>query len=288
MDVPWELYRTLLAITRHGSLSAAARALLLSQPTIGRHLDQLELALGTPLFTRSPQGMLPTEAAIAILPLAEAMESAAHAITRAAAASAEIAGAIRITASEIIGAEVLPAILAEFAAAHPAIAFELVLSNRQENLLRRDADIAVRMLRPEQEGLVARRLGETMLGFHAHRRYLAAHRPPQSLADLATHRLIGFDRIAVAIPAPLPLSAALFSLRTDSDLAQLAALRAGYGIGVCQLGIARRDPALLRILPEAFAVPLEMWLVTHEDLRSSPRIRRLFEHLAAGLLEYLK
>jgi DNA-binding transcriptional LysR family regulator len=286
MDIPWELYRTLLAITRHGSLSAAARALRLTQPTIGRHLSQLEHVLATPLFTRSPQGMTPTEAALALIPLAEAMESAAHAIARtASAATSEIAGTIRLTASEVIGAEVLPSILADFASAHPEINFELHLSNQTENLLRRDADIAVRMLRPTQEGLAARRLGETTIGLFAHRHYLAGRALPETLAELAAHRLIGIDREPVA---GMEVTPAMFSLRTDSHLAQLAALRAGYGIGACQIGVARRDPALVRILPGQIAIQLEMWLVTHEDLRAIPRIRRLFDHLASGLLEYLK
>ena len=181
--------------------NSTARALRLTQPTIGRHLAQLEKALGAPLFSRSPQGMLPTETALALLPFAEAMESAAHAIARTASAAGEVAGVVRVTASEVIGAEVLPAILSSFAAAHPRIAFELVLSNRTENLLRRDADIAVRMVRPEQEGLVARRLGETVLGLHASLLYLSAHPAPQTVADLARHRLIGFDRAPVRIKA---------------------------------------------------------------------------------------
>ena len=299
--IPWELYRSFLAVARHGSLSGAARALRMTQPTLGRHVDQLEQALGTPLFTRSPQGLLPTETALTLVPIAEAMASAAEAMTHAASGPpGEISGVVRITASEIVGAEVLPPILAEFATRHPRIAFELHLSNRTEDLLRRDADIAVRMLRPTQTGLVAQLLGETGLGFYAHRRYLAAvtqvpqRLAPQTLAtlaDLARLRLIGFDRDPVPVPAVaeagVRLTRDMFSLRTDSDLAQLAALRAGYGVGACQVGIARRDPDLVRLLPGAFAVPLQTWLVMHEDLRASVRVRLVFDHLAAGLTAYL-
>ena len=290
--VPWELFRSFLAVARHGSLSGAARALRLTQPTLGRHIDLLEQSLATPMFTRSPQGLIPTETALTLVPIAEAMESAAEAMIRAASGQAgEVAGVVRITASEIIGAEVLPPILAAFAEQHPGIAFELHLSNRTEDLLRRDADIAVRMVRPTQAGLVARRLGEAVIGLYARRSYLAAVGEPQSMADLARCRTIGFDRNPVAVKAiegaGLQLSRELFSLRTDSDLAQLAAIRAGYGVGGCQVGIAGRDPALVRVLAQAFAIPLETWLVMHENLRASARVRQVFDHLTAGLKAYL-
>ena len=200
--VSWELFRSFLAVARHGSLSGAARALRLTQPTLGRHIALLERSLGTPMFTRSPQGLIPTETALTLAPIAEAMESAAEAMIRAASGQAgEIAGVVRITASEIVGAEVLPQILAAFAEQHPSIAFELHLSDRTEDLLRRDADIAVRMVRPTQAGLVAQRLGETVVGLYARRSYLAAVGEPRSLADLALHRMIGFDRHPVMVKA---------------------------------------------------------------------------------------
>jgi DNA-binding transcriptional LysR family regulator len=289
-DIPWELWRSFRALARQGSLSGAARALGLTQPTLGRHLDQLEAALAQPLFVRSPQGLAPTETALTLVPIAEAMASAAEAMARAASARVdEISGSVRITASEVIGAEVLPPILAEFADRHPKIAFELNLSNRTEDLLRRDADIAVRMVRPTQQALIARKLGETTLGLYAHRNYLAGRAPPRSLQEAAALRLIGFDRSPVPLPAlaGVEISRDLFSLRIDNDLAHLAALRAGYGIGICQVGIARRDPDLVRIAEDAFAVPLETWLVMHEDLRASARLRAVYDHLAQGLSAYL-
>jgi DNA-binding transcriptional LysR family regulator len=289
-DIPWELWRSFLALARHGSLSAAARALGLTQPTLGRHLDQLEAALAQPLFVRSPQGLAPTETALALVPMAEAMASAAEAMARAASARGdEISGAVRITASQVIGAEVLPAILADFADRHPKIVFELNLSNRTEDLLRRDADIAVRMMRPTQQALVARKLGETMVGLYAHRTYLAGREPPRTLDEAAAFRLIGFDRDPVPTPARLgvAISREMFALRVDNDLAQLAALRAGYGIAGCQVGVARRDPDLVRVAEDAFAVPLETWLVMHEDLRASARLRAVYDHLAEGLTAYL-
>src|SRR5690348_9795282 len=145
----WELYRSFLATVRERSLSGAARALGLTQPTLGRHIDELEQALGgIALFTRSQLGLVPTDAALALVPHAEAMAASAAALVRAASGAAGAAsGSIRLTASEIVGGEVLPPILADFREGNPGIAVELVLSNATEDLLRREADIAVRMVR---------------------------------------------------------------------------------------------------------------------------------------------
>jgi DNA-binding transcriptional LysR family regulator len=292
MDPGWELYRSFLAVVREGSLSGAARRLAMTQPTLGRHIAQLEAALGIALFTRSPGGLAPTDEALALLPHAEAMEASAAAVVRTASGAAgDESGTVRITASEIVGAEVLPPILAAFRRRHPRIALELVLTNRTEDLLRRDADIAVRMARPKQEALLARRIGIVPLGLYAHRRYLARFGTPTDIDELRRHHLIGFDRDArswQSLNEPrLSFDRALFSFRTDNDLAQLAALRAGLGIGGCQRPIAARDKALIPVLLEALAFRLDMWLVMHEDLRASRPLRLLFDHLAEGLGRYV-
>jgi len=290
----WDLYRSFLAVLREGSLSGAARALGLAQPTVGRHVEALEEALGLALFTRSGQGLAPTGAALELRPHAEALEASAAALLRAASGrgSAGVVGAVRVSASEVVGAEVLPPILARLRRDHPGLVVELVLSNRTEDLLRRDADIAVRMARPAQGALVARRLGMIELGLHAHRGYLdRCGGAPAALDDLRNHALIGFDRETAFIRGlrarGVPLRREMFALRTDSDLAQLAAIRAGFGIGVCQVGLARRDPSLVRLLPEAFSIGLETWLAMHEDLRASRRCRVAFDALSAGLADYI-
>jgi DNA-binding transcriptional LysR family regulator len=287
----WTHYRAFLAVLREGSLSGAARALGLAQPTLGRQIAELERALGAALFIRSSRGLLPTDAARDIAPHANAMAAAAGAMMRAASGGADDAtGVVRITASEIVGAEVLPPLLAQFRRANPGVKIELALSNRVEDLLRGEADIAVRMARPSQEALVARRVGSASLGLYAHRLYLATAPPLTTLAALTRdHTLIGFDRetpFLRELMARLPVGRDQFALRSDSDLAQLAAIRAGFGVGLIQHGIARRDPDLVAILPGQIEFSLEIWLALHEDLRASRRLRLMMDHLATGLAEY--
>ena len=288
----WTLYRTFLAVLRDGSLSAAARTLGLTQPTVGRQVEALEQALGLALFTRSLHGLAPTEAATELRPHAEALEASSEALLRAASGRGQDwRGTVRVTASEIIGGEVLPAIIGKLQGAHPGLVIELVLSNRVEDLLRRDADIAVRMVRPTQGPLVARHIGQVRLGLFAHRDYLRRHGTPKKLDDLSGHRIIGYDRETAFTrdvrARGVPLNRDMFSLRTDSDLAALAAMRAACGIGVCQLPLATRKPALVHVLPEAFKFPLDIWIAMHGDLRGNRRCRLVFDALAAGLSDYL-
>ena len=289
----WDELRTFLEVVRDGSLSGAARRLGIAQPTVGRHIDALEAALGVALFARSPRGLAPTAAALNLAPHVEAMAAASAALARAAAGEVSAdRGVVRVTASEVVGCEVLPAMFATFRSDHEGIAIELALTNRNEDLSRRDADIAVRMVRPTQSALVARRIGSTRIGLFAHRDYLARSGAPTSLAELAQHRLIGFDRddrsFRAAGAEAAKLSREAFGFRCDSDLAQLAALRAGVGIGGCQEHIARRSPELMRVLPDLFSFALEIWLVMHEDVKGTPRVRLLFDHLAAGLAAYVR
>ncbi len=290
----WTLVRSFLAVIRGGSLSAAARATRLTQPTIGRHVDEMEATLGLSLFTRSPSGLIPTEAAMALLPSAEAVESAMASLVRAAEAGGSVdapRGTVRITASEVMGLAVLPAILADIRHAHPDIAFELVLNNRTDNLLRRDADIAVRMARPAQDGLVARKIGILPLGLFAHRRYVERFGMPAKAEELAAYHLIGFDRddhsARMVAEGILPISRDIFAFRCDHDAAQMEALKAGLGIGVIQRSLAARMPDLVPVLADAIGFRLDVWLAVHEDQRSQPAIRATFEGLAEGLKAYL-
>jgi DNA-binding transcriptional LysR family regulator len=289
----WELFRTFLEVARDGSLSGAARKLALTQPTVGRHIDALEAALGLSLFSRSPQGLAATPAALELVGHAEAMAAASAALRRTASSGALTdRGTVRVAASEIMGCEVLPTILASFRESHPGIVLELAVSNRNEDLLRRDADIAVRMVRPRQKSLLARRIGKTVIGFYAHRDYLSQYGVPKTLADLDKHTLIGFDRDDQSLrslgPLPRKVTRDNFGFRCDSDLAQFAALRAGMGIGGCQHNIAKRYKALVPVLARAIRFDLEVWIAMHEDMKSTGRVRMLFDHLAAGLSAFVR
>ena len=290
----WELYRTFLAVLEEGSLSGAARALGIAQPTAGRHVEALERALGFALFTRSQQGFAATEAALALRPHALALRSTTAALLRVAASQGDgVRGVVRVSASEVVGVEVLPPILAQLRRRHPALAIELVISNALADLLHSDADIAVRMVRPTQEALVARSVGTIELGLHARRSYLAQFGTPAAWEDLAAHTLIGFDRETPFLRSVRTTMGAgalqrrAFALRSDSDLVQLAALRAGYGIGICQVGVARADRRLARVLPELFALQLDTWIAMHEDLRESARCKAVFDALAEGMAGYI-
>jgi len=287
IDPDWALYRTLLAVIDEGSLSAAARNLGLTQPTVARHIDALEAALGADLFVRSQRGLDPTDLANALRPQAQIMATTAAAILRTASGTlGAVAGTVRISASDVVGVELLPPILTRLHREHPALVIELTLSDRLDDLLARESDIAVRMTEPTQTALLARRLPSVEIGFHAHRDYLERRGSPSSMIDLSGHDLIGYDTETPVLKTMAerlaPLDRQGFALRADSNLAQLAAIRAGFGIGLCQTGIARRDPALVRVIPTV-SLSLPLWIVMHEDLRTSARFRAVFDVLAIGL-----
>ncbi len=292
-NLNWELCRSLLAVLREGSLSGAARSLGVTHPTMRRHLDELEAAVGAKLFVRSPTGLVATARALELREPAETMEATFEHLVRTATADAGvIAGVVRITASEVVGAEVLPEILAALKCDHPGLTFELNLSDAIEDILRRDADIAVRMVRPVQPDILARKVAVIELGFFAHSRWLQAHSYPSSLQELVgCGAMIGEDKGTALLrglaAAGIDANRADFAFRSDSNIAQLAALRAGLGVGVCQVPLAARYPMLQRVLV-TFSQGLEVWLVTHPHQRSVARLNVTLDALAAGLADYAK
>jgi DNA-binding transcriptional LysR family regulator len=288
----WDLLAAFLAVMRTGSLSGAARALGVAQATVRRQIEKLEEVLGVVLFTRSQTGLVATEAATATLPYAESMAGAADALVRSVSAPSDAErGTVRVTCSEVMGVEVLPPVLAGLRRAHPRIQIELSLTNANEDLLRRDADVAVRMAQPTQNALIAKRVGAVPLGVFASEDYLADHPAPRSTADLARgHALIGKDRdtsfYASLAATGIPLKPENFALRTDNDAAFLAAMRAGVGIGICHVALAAHPPRLRRLLP-GLTIELPVWVVTHEDLRASRRVSLVFDYLVASLGTYV-
>ena len=290
-SVSWELYRSFLAVLSEGSLSGAARALDIAQPTVGRHVAALERSLGVPLFTRSQTGLLPMESALSLRTYAEAMSNSVAALERAASGQGSgVRGVVRVTASEVIGVEVLPRIIARLREKHGELQVELVVSDRMQDLLQREADIAVRMARPTQALLIARRIGHVGLGLYATRQYVKRHGAPETIADLQRHALIGFDQLTPFIRSAGKAFPAVhreaFAMRADSGLAQLALIRCGAGIGICQVPIATRD-GLVRVLRKQFSLQLDTWIAMHEDLRGSLRCRVTFDALVEGLQEHV-
>jgi len=284
----WALVRSFLAVLDAGSLMGAARRLNAQQPTLSRHVAELEAQLGTPLFERTGRGVTPTAAALAIADAARQMEAGALTLSRSltTARNAET-GTVRITTSEVAATWLLPPLLAQLQAQEPGIAVELVASNQLTNLLRREADIAVRMVRPAQASLVARKLGEIPIIAAAHRDYLARFGTPKRPEDLAGHRLIGFDRddgiLKGFAQMGMPLTREHFALRTDAQIAYGQLVAAGAGIGFVAQYNLRHWPGVVALLPQLAIPPLPCWLAVHREIRASRLVRRVYDFLAEAI-----
>jgi DNA-binding transcriptional LysR family regulator len=284
----WSLWRSFGAVVAHGSLSAAARALGLSQPTLGRHVEALEQALGMSLFERTLSGLRPTETALRLFePVQAAETSLAEATLLAEGASAALTGSVRITSSTVMCHYTLPPLLYDLRQAFPQVAIELVPSDSVENLLLREADIAVRMFRPTQLDLIAKKLGEIPIVACAHERYVARRGRPERPEDLRDHDLVGFDRSDLLLVAARRMGFELrredFKVRTDSQPNAFELIRAGLGIGFAQSILVDATPGLVRLLPDFYPPPLEVWLTTHRELFTSRRIRAIYDALSEGL-----
>lgn len=274
----------LVALADTGSLGRAARRLRSSQPTVGRKLRALEDAVGQPLLLRQGRGL-------ALTPAGEELVAAGRQVVTAlgrfglvaTALGRELAGQVRVSASEAVATELLPDWVASLRAAHPGLQVALVAEDRATDLAHREADLAVRMFRPTDPALVAVRLGETPMALWASRAYIARRGHPKSAAALAEHDAIAFDRETLfdsvfrAVVGDLPESHV--ALRTDSHAAGLRAILAGVGIGALQRLIAARYPELVEVAPDATLPSLEAWLVTGRDLRRDRAIRAAFDHL---------
>jgi DNA-binding transcriptional LysR family regulator len=288
----WSLWRSFAAVVAEGSLSAAARSLGLSQPTLGRHIEALEQALGVPLFDRTLTGLKPTDTALRLYePVAHAQKSLAEASLMAEGSSGAPGGTVRLTSSTVMCHYVLPQMLVTLRKEFPAVAIELVPSDSAENILLREADIAVRMFRPTQLELITRKLGEIPIVAAAHESYIAARGVPETVAALLEHDLIGFDRSDLIIEGSKAIGFNLsrddFALRTDSQTAYWELCKAGLGIGFAQGGLVLDSPGMVRVLPTFEVPPLQVWLTTHRELFTSRRIRAIYDRLGEELTAYL-
>ena len=288
----WRLVRSFLAVLDAGSLMGAARQLRAQQPTLSRHIAELEAQLGTPLFERTGRGVLPSATALAIADAARQMQAGAEALARRVAGQRSAAtGTVRITSSMVAAAYLLPPVLAALRAQQPGIQLELVASNELTNLLRREADIAVRMVRPAQSSLVARKLGSVGIGAYAHERYLAHAGTPREPAELLQHSLIGYvsddtiERGFKALGQALPRES--FALRTDDQVAYGRLIAEGAGIGFVAHYNAPHWPGVVRVLPQLAIPPLPCWLAVHREIRANAVVRTVYDFLAAALPERL-
>ena len=290
----WRLVRSFLAALDRGSLLGAARVLRSTQPTVGRHVAELETQLGVLLFERTGRGLLPTPTALRLADAARAMESAADQLARSVSgAEAGVSGTVRVTASQPVACVLLPPVLARLRVAHPDIQVELVSSNEVANLLRREADIALRMVQPAQSSLVAKRIGKVTLGPYAHRDYLKRRGTPRRLTDLLQHELVGADRDQTLLKGFAafghPVTPQAFAFRSDDLIACWEAVRAGLGVGFVADYVARTDAGVMPLLLPGLKIPpLPIWLTVHREIRTSGRIRAVYDFLAQAVPEALE
>ena len=286
----WNRARAFLVSAEEGSFSAAARALAVAQPTVGRQVAALEEELGVTLFERVGTSLSLTTAG---LDLVEHVRTMAEAATRvsltAAGKSTSLEGSVCITASELISAHVLPPMLVELRRRHPGIHLEIVASNGTRDLRRREADIAVRNFQPTQPELVATKIGDRRAYFYATPGYLRRLGHPEDVDALiaAEPELFGFghsDEMRNALARfGLPLERRHFPILTENHLVQWEMCKRGAGICIVMEEVGDREPRVRRVLPDLGPLPVPLWLVTHRELRTSRRIRVVFDHLAAGL-----
>lgn len=289
----WTLLRSFLAVVDTGSLSAAADRLGLVQPTVGRHIRELEETLDTPLFRRQPRGLEPTPAALDLVEDARRMGEAALALERKASGTGDnLAGTVRVTASRMVATYLLPDVVAALHVEEPDVDIEIVASDETQNLLRRDADIALRMYEPRQPQLIRRHIGDIPLAVYASPAYLARRGTPARLADLLDHDIIGLDRADDYLQGftrfGLPVSREWFPIRSDDHVVGWQMVIAGAGIGFVQVPIAEAEPRVVRLPVEDIGFALPLWLAYHEDLKPSRRIRFVADRLAEGLARRIK
>lgn len=283
----WTLVQSFLAVAESGSYSAAGRAIARSQPTIGRHIEALQDQLGATLFQRGAKGYDLTPTGTALLAHAQAMRDAAARVSLVAEGRSEaLTGPVRVTASEVMATYVLPPMIAVLLDAEPGLEIELVASNSTQNLMQREADIAVRMTEPTQVDLIVRRAGALALGFYGAPDYLARRGTPQGFEDLPRHILMGYDQSDLILKgmqaAGLSVTRSDFAFRCDDQVTYSEALIAGVGIGPCPRIVAERN-GLTRLFEDFPIDPLPVWLAAHQELRTSARVRRVYDFLAEHL-----
>jgi len=284
----WRALQDVVTVAETGSLSAASRRLNVSQPTVGRRIEQLEQQLGAVLFTRTAQGLLLTELGESIIQNAQRMQEEALAIERVATgANQQLQGSVRLSLIEDLGIFWLPKKLAQFHQLYPQLSVEVNIDNKNVNLLRREADIAVRLARPEQPDLVCRKAGRFRMALYASTEYLSQHGTPERFSDLKNHYHVGFDT-SMGYSQQRKKLESLFTTanirhRSNSHMEMIEATRAGIGCSVLSCLVADTHEDLHQLYPGKIYHDRDIWLVTHSEIHKNARIRAIFDFLVDAL-----
>jgi DNA-binding transcriptional LysR family regulator len=284
----WNRARAFLVTAEEGSLSAAARALGMTQPTLGRQVNALEEELGVVLFERVGRGLTLTAGGVDLLDHVRGMGEAANHVSLAASGQSQtIEGSICITASEVISAFLLPPVLARLRRTYPGVDIKLVASNAVQDLRRREADIAIRSGRPTDPSLIATRLRDTPARLYATRSYLKQIGNPTTVADLRRADFIGFgedERFLQGLNAMgFDLTAKNFPIQTANHMVLWELVKNGLGIGAIIDEVGDAEPLVRRVLPSLAPIPVPAWLVSHREVHTSRRVRMVFDLLAEHL-----
>ena len=284
----WNQVRAFLVTAEEGSLSAAARALNLTQPTLSRQVAALETTLGVVLFERVGRVLQLTAAGHDLLDHVRVMGEAAARVSLAASGQSQtVEGHVSITASDNISAYILPPIIRDLRVQEPGLTIDIIAANDIRDLQRREADIAIRHVRPEQPDLIAKRVRGMQAHLYAAASYLDRTGRPKTLADLMDHEFIGFtplDRFVEELgKRDLPIRAENVRVMTENGIVNWELVKHGLGIAPIMAEIAERFPELERVLPDSAAIDIPVWLTTHRELKTSRRIRVVFDLLAERL-----
>ena len=288
VDFDWNRARAFLVTAEEGSLSAAARALGMTQPTLGRQVTALETELGVALFERGGRGLELTPSGLELLEHVRAMGDAASRFSLSASGqSTSIEGGICVTATEVGAAFVLPPILRKLRRLEPGIEIELIASNSTSDLKRREADIAVRAFRPIQSDLIARKLRGANFHLYAASDYLQRIGNPASPEDFRDADFIGINRTNLLVDAlserGFTLTLRNFPIITEHFLVLWELVKHGLGIGFMAEDVGDAEPLVERVLPSLDPFPVENWLVAHRELKTSRRVRTVFDFLVSEL-----
>lgn len=287
-NLDWNQLKAFLETAETGSLSAAARKLGLSQPTLSRQVAAIERRLGVTLFERVGKAMVLTGTGLDLLEHTRTMGAAADAVSLTANGLSQAAeGVVTVSATDTVAVCLLPPLLRQLREQAPGIQIEVVSSDAMSDLLRREADIAIRHLKPEQPDLIARHIREVEAHYYASKDWVRQNGHPRTAEEAARLPFVGSDRsgqyLAFLRHHGLPLTEASFSCYASNTAAHWALVSQGLGIGPMMKEIAEATPNMVRVLDDVPPVRFPIWLVTHRELRTARRIRVVFEAMALGL-----